>query len=121
MSDDDLNARARRWLDEVANVRVHGTLGERIDDRFARGAAAARPPGPASSTDRSCRGPGLWTHRLRCQTARAATKVEVERRPLGDHTLWGDYRLGDYPLRPAPVIPIVILRSSGWYSGYAGR
>ena len=36
VSDDDLNARARLWLDEVANVRVHGTLGERIDDRFAR-------------------------------------------------------------------------------------
>ena len=29
VSDDDLNARARRWLDKVANVRVHGTLGER--------------------------------------------------------------------------------------------
>ena len=35
-SDDDLNARARRWLDKVANVRVHGTLKERISDRFER-------------------------------------------------------------------------------------
>jgi len=29
VSDDDLNARARRWLDTVANVRVHGTLKQR--------------------------------------------------------------------------------------------
>ena len=26
VSDDDLNARARQWMDQVANVRVHGTL-----------------------------------------------------------------------------------------------
>ena len=34
VSDDDLNARARRWLDTVANVRVHGTLKQRPVVRF---------------------------------------------------------------------------------------
>lgn len=34
VSDDDLNARARLWLDTVANVRVHGTLMERPVARF---------------------------------------------------------------------------------------
>ena len=34
VSDDDLNARARRWLATVANVRVHGTLKQRPVVRF---------------------------------------------------------------------------------------
>ena len=34
VSDDDLNARARCWLDTVANVRVHGTLKQRPVVRF---------------------------------------------------------------------------------------
>ena len=34
ISDDDLNARARQWLDTVANVRIHGTLKERPTARF---------------------------------------------------------------------------------------
>ena len=32
---DDLNARARRWLDEVANVRIHSTTHRRPVDMFA--------------------------------------------------------------------------------------
>ncbi len=31
---DDLNLRARHWLDTVANVRCHGTIRERPQDRF---------------------------------------------------------------------------------------
>ena len=34
MSDDDLNARVLGWLDTVANLHVHGTLKERLVDRF---------------------------------------------------------------------------------------
>ncbi|MDE2974672.1 MAG: hypothetical protein OXU64_08150 [Gemmatimonadota bacterium] len=63
-SDDDLNARARQWLDEVANVRVHGTLGERIDDRFARERPLLGPLAP-HRTGRSCRGLGLRRRRHR--------------------------------------------------------
>ena len=36
VSDDDLNARARKWREEEANVRTHGTLKERPVDRFER-------------------------------------------------------------------------------------
>ena len=36
VSDDDLNARILLWLDGVANVRIHGTLRERVADRFDR-------------------------------------------------------------------------------------
>ena len=32
---DDLNARARGWLDTVANVRVHSTTRRRVDEMFA--------------------------------------------------------------------------------------
>ena len=51
VSDDDLNARVGRWLDEVANVRVHGTLKECVSDRFERerpllGPLAFRPYSP---------------------------------------------------------------------------
>ena len=33
-NDADLNSQARTWLDDTANVRVHGTLGQRPIDRF---------------------------------------------------------------------------------------
>lgn len=36
VSDTDLNARARKWREEEANVRNHGTLKERPVDRFER-------------------------------------------------------------------------------------
>jgi transposase len=32
---DDLNAQLDDWLDQVANVRVHGTTGRRVDEAFA--------------------------------------------------------------------------------------
>ena len=43
-SDDDLNEQAARWLDGTANVRVHGTTGERPADRFERDERAALRP-----------------------------------------------------------------------------
>jgi transposase len=43
----DLNRQAHTWMDGVANVRVHGTTGERPVDRFAHEAAHLLPlPGP---------------------------------------------------------------------------
>ncbi|MCY3808497.1 MAG: IS21 family transposase [Gemmatimonadetes bacterium] len=87
VSDDDLNARARRWLDEVANVRVHGTLGERIDDRFARerpllGPLAPHPYRPVV--------PRPVPSQTLARAGRATPRVEVERRPLGDYALFAE-------------------------------
>jgi transposase len=43
----DLNRQAHAWMDGVANVRVHGTTGERPLDRFAREAPHLLPrPAP---------------------------------------------------------------------------
>ncbi len=36
LNDEDLNAQAALWLDQVANVRLHGTTGERPIERFQR-------------------------------------------------------------------------------------
>ena len=88
VSDDDLNARARRWLDEVANVRVHGTLGERIDDRFARerpllGPLARHPYQPVVPRPLPSEAPAA-------ETARATPRVDVERRSLGDYAVLGE-------------------------------
>ena len=49
LNDEDLNEQASHWLEETANVRRHGTTGERPVDRFERdergalGPLAARP------------------------------------------------------------------------------
>lgn len=42
----ELNAQARHWLDQVANVRIHGTTAERPIDRFAQEKLQAPPDGP---------------------------------------------------------------------------
>ena len=82
-SDADLNAQALRWLDTVANVRIHGTLKERPADRFEAERPHLRPlaswpyrpvvpqlPGSASQQTDERVFPPL---------------VEVERRPLTDY------------------------------------
>jgi len=84
VSDDDLNAQARLWLDEVANVRVHGTLKEPISDRFERerpllGPLALRPYTPVVP-----RSEPLET-RARKTVGPVVPKVEVEQRALGDY------------------------------------
>ena len=77
-NDEDLNAQASRWLEGTANVRRHGTTGERPVDRFERdereGAASLGTPSlPASRRPPRCRaGP----HR------RVPDTIAVERRPL---------------------------------------
>ena len=87
VSDDDLNARARRWLDEVANVRVHGTLGERIDDRFALERPLLGPLAPHPYQPVVPRAEPSDTE-PRLQSARATVpSVEVERRSLEDYAV----------------------------------
>ena len=44
VSDEDLEAQARVWLSDVANVRVHRTIGERPIDRFERDELTALQP-----------------------------------------------------------------------------
>ena len=44
VNDDDLNDQAERWLEGTANVRRHGTTGERPVDRFERDERAALRP-----------------------------------------------------------------------------
>ncbi|WP_419939305.1 DDE-type integrase/transposase/recombinase [Candidatus Palauibacter sp.] len=82
VSDADLNARARRWVEDEANVRIHGTLKERPADRFERERpyltplaaqpyrSLAAPPQPEDSTTREATPPKI---------------VEVERRPLAEY------------------------------------
>ena len=76
-SDDDLNAQAAGWLEGTANVRRHGTTGERPVDRFERDERAVLRP-LANSPYRRL---GL---RQAPEPARrqVPVTVEVERRPL---------------------------------------
>ena len=81
VSDDDLNARVGRWLDEVANVRVHGTLKECVSDRFERerpliGPLAFRPYSPVVPRPGPPESPGRETDE------RTLPKVDVEQRAL---------------------------------------
>jgi transposase len=81
--DADLNAQAEWWLGRVANVRIHGTTGERPVDRFeaderaALGPLAHRPYHslalPTEATDVPSK------KRL---ASSALPSVDVERRPL---------------------------------------
>ena len=87
VSDDDLNAQARHWLDEVANVRVHGTLQERVSERFARerpllGPLAPRPYTSVVPRDEPQQAPE--------RTPRALPGIAVQRRPLSAYALGGE-------------------------------
>ena len=76
-SDDDLNEQASHWLEATANVRRHGTTGERPVDRFERDERVVLRP-LANSPYRRL---GL---RQAQEPARrhVPVTVEVERRPL---------------------------------------
>ena len=82
VSDDDLNARILLWLEGVANVRIHGTLRERVADRFDRERPYLRPMAPWPYRPVVPR-PEPWTR----QTEAPSTPqvVEVERRPLSEY------------------------------------
>ena len=82
LSDDDLNARALLWLDGVANVRIHGTLKERVADRFERERLCLSPPAPWPYRHVVAR-PEPRTPRTRAPSALQV--VEVERRALSKY------------------------------------
>ncbi len=74
-SDADLNAQAGRWLDDTANVRVHGTTGERPAERFERDERGALRP-LANRPYRRLGGLPIATRH------RSRVAVEVEKRAL---------------------------------------
>ncbi len=80
-NDEEVNERLRGWLSGVANVRVHGTLKERVSDRFERERPLLLPLAP--------RGYRFVTPRPMPEEAgdvdvapAEAPAVDVEKRPL---------------------------------------
>ena len=75
-SDADLNEQAARWLEDTANVRVHGTTGERPAERFERDERQALRPLAA--------GPYRWPGAVpaNASTQRLRPVVDVEKRSL---------------------------------------
>ena len=78
VSDADLNAQVEQWLVETANVRRHGTTGERPQERFERD--EQRTLGPLASSP--YRRMGAKTRPAAPARAQSSTPVTVERRPL---------------------------------------
>ena len=79
VNDADLNEQATRWVDGTANVRRHGTTGERPVDRFERdercalGPLAGRPYRRLGATQASAPAP------------RRTPAVQVQQRSLADY------------------------------------
>ena len=82
-SDADLNAQVLRWLDTVANVRIHGTLKERPADRFEAERPYLKPLAPWPYRPVVPRDPEPAAERA--DGAAFPPLVEVERRPLTDY------------------------------------
>jgi len=80
-SDDDLNARARRWMDRVANVRVHGTLKERPADRHEIEKPFLTPLAPTPYRSFTA----YATSSSEVHDTPAPRVVDVERRPLCEY------------------------------------
>lgn len=76
VSDADLNEQAERWLAETANVRRHGTTGERPQERFERDERGALGPLACGPYQR------VGGRTRPAAPSRAPTPVAVERRPL---------------------------------------
>lgn len=76
-SDSDLNHQVQRWLDTVANVRIHGTTGERPVDRLERERAKLGPLAP-----RPYRSLVLPQPRTPASVTPLVPRVGVEQRPL---------------------------------------
>ena len=87
VSDDGLNAQARHWVDEVANVRMHGTLKELISERFAR----ERPlPGPLAGWPYTPVVPRRESQDAPQSGERSLPRVVVQRRPLSAYAAGGE-------------------------------
>ena len=82
-SDDDLNARVLRWLDTVANVRVHGTLKQRPVDRLEVERPHLKPL--ARWPYRPVVPQGSEPAARQDEAAPRPAVVEVERRPLAEY------------------------------------
>lgn len=80
VGDEDLNEQAGRWLEETANVRRHGTTGERPADRFERDERAAM--GPLADRPYVRLAAATTSKSAPPATAAVAAPVEVERRSL---------------------------------------
>jgi transposase len=80
LGDADLADQCARWLTEVANARVHGTVGERPDVRFARDEQAVLQP----LAPRPYRSLVLVSPRVEAVT-RVVPHVDVERRALAHY------------------------------------
>lgn len=78
LNDADLDAQAQRWLQEVANVRVHATTGERPMDRFRQEEQAELIPLAA----RPYRSLVLPLFQDRPEAPKLTPRYEVERRAL---------------------------------------
>ena len=83
MSDADLNARARKWREEEANVRNHGTLQERPVDRFEREREYLIPLAPWPYHSNVVPVPKPPAPSL--AAANWPRMVDVERRPLTEY------------------------------------
>ena len=81
LGDSDLNARAFRWLETVANVRIQRTIREQPIVRFERDERALLRPLPSRSY-RSLVLPLERAEPGRSKTVIPLPKIEVERRPL---------------------------------------
>ena len=76
-NDEDLNEQASRWLEGTANLRRHGTTGERPVDRFERDEREALRPVASRPYQR------LGVHRGAAPThRRVPDTIAGERRPL---------------------------------------
>jgi len=81
VSDDDLDAQLTRWLESVANARIHGTTGEIPLERFEReeravlGPLALRPYNKVTRNQLSTNAVASFNH-----------LVEVEKRPLTSYS-----------------------------------
>ena len=94
---DDLNQQLQHWLDTVANVRMHGTTGERPVDRHLRELPHLRPAAAVPAYDvrpwRSARSPPTVTsastaHATACRPRLRDTPSPCGRRARASGTRW---------------------------------
>jgi transposase len=81
LGDADLAAETTRWLADIANCRVHGTTGERPDQRFARDEQSTLQPLAA----RPYRSLVLAAPTVEPTVVRVAAPITVERRSLATY------------------------------------
>ena len=80
INDADLNERAVRWVEDTANVRIHGVTGERPIDRFKRDEHSVLRPLAARPYRR------LGAQRVAAPEQRfPPMMIDVAKRPLGDY------------------------------------